>query len=230
MKNTSLVIGAGGIASYFMPLATRALDTQFVLVDGDTLEERNLDRQQFADTHIGENKAQALADMYPRKIKSVIPRYFTDEYELDTETDIDSISHIVVCADNNTPRQKAVALGSRLNAPVIILANETRSWDAMLWHPSWPNLLNPLRVFPEWDTEDNLNPAQTCTSEEAIQESEGQLPLANASAALFGVQLISIWTEFPSGSAMLTECPNRPFYYHGNGVHTTYQSVKNIHK
>lgn len=230
MNNLTLVIGAGGIASYFLPLATRALSTYFVLADGDILEKRNLDRQQFSDNLIGTNKAEALAEMYPRKIHSVIPRYFTDSYELDADIPVEQLSSIVVCADNNLPRQKAVELGIRTSSPVLILANETRSWDALIWHPNWPGKLNPLMMFPDWDTEDNLDPSRTCTSEQAIAESGGQLPLANASAALFGIQLLSIWTEFPIGTQLLNECPNRPFHYHGNGVHTTYTSIKNLYK
>lgn len=64
-----LVIGAGGTGSYVVPGLAREVFTmtkrpQMVLCDGDIVEEKNLKRQHFIASDIGQNKAKALADRY----------------------------------------------------------------------------------------------------------------------------------------------------------------------
>lgn len=233
--NTILIIGAGGITSYLLPLLVRtAREARIVLADGDILEKRNLDRQQFTSNMVGRNKAEALRQTYPKNCVA-IPEYLTDPYQAKTLFE-DKVPRgstpkaIFCCADNNLPRVTSLELATLLETPVFILANETYSWDTYAYSPKWkrdPDL-HPLEVFPEWGTKDGLDPSIPCTSEEAIIASGGQLPIANASAALYGMRLFTNWNEFPERSELLTECPNRPFYYHGNGIHTTYKSINTI--
>ncbi|MDV7396813.1 hypothetical protein RZS08_35775, partial [Arthrospira platensis SPKY1] len=55
-----IIVGAGGVTSYLLPPLIRSFFTSGVLIDGDTLEERNIDRQLFDQTFIGHGKAPAL--------------------------------------------------------------------------------------------------------------------------------------------------------------------------
>jgi len=63
------VIGCGGNGSHLVPDLARFLSTleqqvSLVLVDGDTVEEKNLIRQHFIKNDIGRNKAEVLAARY----------------------------------------------------------------------------------------------------------------------------------------------------------------------
>lgn len=63
------LIGAGGTGSYVVPALARDIHTlavkpQIVLCDGDIVEEKNLKRQHFITSDIGQNKAAALAQRY----------------------------------------------------------------------------------------------------------------------------------------------------------------------
>ncbi len=66
-----VVVGCGGNGGYLVPLIARFLSTspsnlfraiQIVLIDGDTVSEKNILRQNFVQCEIGMNKAQAIAD------------------------------------------------------------------------------------------------------------------------------------------------------------------------
>lgn len=62
-------LGAGGTGGHIAPHLYRllyALDrpARFIICDGDVVEEKNLVRQNFAPTDLGENKARVLAERY----------------------------------------------------------------------------------------------------------------------------------------------------------------------
>lgn len=64
-----VMLGAGGTGGHIAPHLYRLLYTldrpaQFILCDGDLVEEQNLVRQNFAPADLGENKAKALAERY----------------------------------------------------------------------------------------------------------------------------------------------------------------------
>ena len=46
-KLNALIVGCGGVTSYMLPALKNSFDLEVTLVDGDTLEKRNLDRQLF---------------------------------------------------------------------------------------------------------------------------------------------------------------------------------------
>ena len=55
------IIGAGGVASYLLPVLTKTFPCpKLWLRDADKLEEKNLDRQLFRNDQIGQSKAEAL--------------------------------------------------------------------------------------------------------------------------------------------------------------------------
>lgn len=86
-----IIIGAGGVTSWFLPQlikilynykVKRNLNTsviEIVLIDSDTISERNLLRQNFIPEDIGRNKAEVLSERYNEIYKDVkvsyIPKY-----------------------------------------------------------------------------------------------------------------------------------------------------------
>lgn len=64
-----IVLGCGGTGSYLIPLLARSISTlgrkvKLILIDGDTVEEKNLKRQNFVAPDIGQNKAEVMATRY----------------------------------------------------------------------------------------------------------------------------------------------------------------------
>lgn len=64
-----VMLGAGGTGGYVAPYVFRLLHilnrpARFVVCDGDIVEPKNLDRQNFVHADLGENKARVLAERY----------------------------------------------------------------------------------------------------------------------------------------------------------------------
>ena len=66
-----IVLGAGGTGSILIPALIRYLKSRsgftiesFTIIDGDTVETKNLERQNFISRDLGENKAEVLARRY----------------------------------------------------------------------------------------------------------------------------------------------------------------------
>ena len=64
-----VMLGAGGTGAHIAPHLYRllyALDRQvkFIICDGDTVEDKNLVRQNFTQADLGENKARVIAERY----------------------------------------------------------------------------------------------------------------------------------------------------------------------
>ena len=64
-----VMLGAGGTGGYIAPYLYRLLHmldrpARFVICDGDIVEPKNLDRQNFVSADLGENKARILAERY----------------------------------------------------------------------------------------------------------------------------------------------------------------------
>lgn len=122
-----VMLGAGGTGGHAAPHLYRllyALDrpVRFVICDGDTVEEKNLVRQNFTPADLGENKAKVLAERYasvfgmeteylpsfveseaqlkrllnPRKWR--INQYYPEKY-------IQEMVILLGCVDNNKSRQ-----------------------------------------------------------------------------------------------------------------------------
>lgn len=82
-----VMLGAGGTGGYVAPYVFRLLHmldrpARFVVCDGDIVEPKNLDRQNFVPADLGENKARVLAERYEGIIQSLLPliKYRTPLY------------------------------------------------------------------------------------------------------------------------------------------------------
>ena len=60
-----LILGVGGVGSYALDCLYRSGVTNITIVDYDTYEESNQNRQIGSDGNIGKNKVQTLASIYP---------------------------------------------------------------------------------------------------------------------------------------------------------------------
>ena len=85
-----VVLGAGGTGGYTIPHLYRIAyasehPIRIIVCDGDTVEEKNLIRQNFAQCDIGDNKARLLAQRYAEAFgveTEFIPTFIEDEQTL----------------------------------------------------------------------------------------------------------------------------------------------------
>jgi len=187
-----LIIGAGGVASYLLPVLLRTFrEDKFIVMDGDTLEERNLDRQQFSTDYIGENKAEALTKTQMSAMTDFIPRFFRGSaHELGDYAK--TIFYIICVADNHEARKNALALADDLGKPVFIAANELFDSEAYVYLPQWKGTPRDPRVlFPNILTDTTGSPLH-CQEQ---QEASPQLALANFAGAAKLACMVWRWIE-----------------------------------
>lgn len=218
------VIGCGGVASYFLPSFFKTIrhakepylrNHPIVLVDGDTLEQKNLIRQQFSEGHVGKPKVEALAEQYAPEYDNleIYGRYITDTYT------VDQGSCLFCFVDNHPARKDVLAIADRTQSTVIIGANAPGCIDAhaYIYLPEWKDSAYDPRVrYPAILTAKEGSPvhATGCATEEHIAE-EPQTPMANMQAAAQAAALWNFWfidrhgfNEEASGSVWPIEFSN----------------------
>ena len=79
LATTTLFTAGSGLGSVVATLAARTGVKRFIIADGDTVEESNLNRQSFSCMHLGQNKAEATAalikDIQPEAQIEVVDHY-----------------------------------------------------------------------------------------------------------------------------------------------------------
>lgn len=204
-----LIIGAGGVTSYLLPVLLKAFDvTELTLMDGDTLEERNLDRQQFCPSMIGANKAGALIRSYKdntlnNKIRFTIHAEFLTE----STTLPDNLDVIICAADNHEARRNAMRAGETLDIPVYVAGNEY--FDSQAFVRNYMNRdtpRDPFVKYPEILTSDVGSPT-SCQGAEQV--AFPQLAIANFAAASKILHLMYVWEVYAQkeGVQLLAENP-----------------------
>jgi hypothetical protein len=183
------IIGCGGVGSYFLPPFLRTLKhtsnrrfrkAHVTLHDGDKLEERNLQRQNFNSDSVFAYKADALKQelsWYPRLSASVV--------YIDSSFQVQGGDLVIVFADNHLARHHALAACDRDRADCISAANSTVGAEAWFYEPRWRGTgLDPRVRHPEIDTDTSFSPLQAdgCQSEERLEDIP-QTPIANFMAA-----------------------------------------------
>lgn len=176
-KLKTMIIGAGGVTSYLLPALTRSFDTAGILVDGDILEEKNLDRQLFAKSQVGQHKAEALIKhLKLRKTWTAENKYLEQGALPAKEADI-----IFCCVDNHPARRAALYISETLECPIIIAANEYETSQAIYHDPKiFPDKILPQVRYPDIATSNEGSPIR-CQGE--ALESTPQLAIANQVAA-----------------------------------------------
>jgi hypothetical protein len=182
------VIGAGGVGSWLVPKLCR-IERNLVIIDGDTLEEKNLDRQLFDRHQIGANKAKALAEKY------IHDHGFREEYFSRNLLRLEKSDWLWCAADNHACRREVLAACDQYRCRAIIMANEYVDAEAYYFQPDMAGTPNDPRVFyPEINTDRSGDPLGPPGCVQAAKDSP-QLVLANAMAADLGGWLFWHWTR-----------------------------------
>jgi len=88
-----LVIGAGGIGSFLIPLLDKVGLYSITVADPDNVERKNLPYQNFTEEDIGENKASVMGNRY----RSIIGG---SQYPILTEKQMQGYDLVISCVDN----------------------------------------------------------------------------------------------------------------------------------
>lgn len=185
------IIGVGGVGSWLAHAMVRLAGggTSLVLVDGDTLEKKNLDRQMFSEADIGKNKAAALSE---RIGTEWLEQWYSPYIAQHTRHD-----WLFGCVDNNPARKSILQACDLFGCSAIIGANETHSSEAYIYKPEWkghPTLDPRITYAPKIMTDDSGNPEAAsigCVGE--AQELNRQLVTANLMASSLAAHLFVVW-------------------------------------
>jgi len=186
------VIGCGGVGSWLIPsLVNLVKPDNLTLVDGDTLETKNLDRQFFNSADVGKNKAAALATHYGCKS---IPEWYNVGLIAHEDTDI-----LFVAVDNHPARVSALCACDNYGASAIVGANETFSADSYLYLSQWKgSRLDPRVQDPTLETDKAGDPQRAAMGCFAKRDERPQLITANKTAAVLMERLYVLWfMEWP---------------------------------
>ena len=93
MKRKILVIGAGGIGSFLIPLLDKVEMYDISVADPDVVEKKNLPYQNFNADDVGENKASVMGNRY----RSILGG---SQYPILTEKQMQGYDLVICCVDN----------------------------------------------------------------------------------------------------------------------------------
>jgi hypothetical protein len=187
-----VVVGCGGVGSFVIPPLIKLMSKfpsppEILLIDGDTLEEKNLDRQLFGIDDIGLNKAEAL-------YRKLLPEYgrlrFHPHYFALGSIELTPGALLVVAVDNHRARKAALETADLIGGSVLIGANEFTDAEAYYYTSEWRSTaLDPRVYFPIITSDESGDPLspEGCTGHAAV--ATPQLVAANFSAADFILSL-----------------------------------------
>jgi molybdopterin/thiamine biosynthesis adenylyltransferase len=182
------LIGCGGVGSAIVPsFCLLKSPADVTLVDGDTIERKNLNRQMFDAGQIGKNKAQALASKFGCH---ALPEWFARGKLRHYRTD-----WLLCLVDNHRTRLEALEVCDEHGCQAVFAANELHSAEAYYYRRSWKGTArDPRSYYPELLTDRSGDPRAAsigCTGE--VQEANRQLVSANLMAAALAEHLFVLW-------------------------------------
>jgi len=234
--NEIVVVGAGGVASYFMIPFLKTLRNRFAkgdrppvkLVDADKLETRNLDRQLFqsGDAFDAKAKAESLADfcrqMADYKV-SAVKRYVDGSFVVEPK------SAVFCFCDNHLARNTLIAAVDTAGVGSFLIsgANSTIGAEAWYYEPSWAGTeLDPRKRYPEIMTDLTGSPVHSAGCQSAARQREvPQTPVANFMAAAHALLLANFHMFEKNTLDMTTTRPVWPYAFESTGLKTTTKTI-----
>lgn len=186
------VIGSGGIGVHLIEPLSRYLscsddNCEITVIDGDTFEERNRERQRFVEL---ENKAMetvnTLSESFPKIHFRAIKKYVVEDniISMIRENDI-----VFLCVDNHATRKLVSERCGELDDVLLISGgNDYTDGDVLIYlRKNGKDITQPLTALPEINDYEDENPGdvdddrQGC--QEEIQEGSAQLLFMNLDIA-----------------------------------------------
>jgi molybdopterin/thiamine biosynthesis adenylyltransferase len=192
-----LMVGAGGTGTHLLAplvayLTSHHADGEWMLyvMDGDTVEIKNLERQLFKDSDVTLNKAEAAVYPHDNGHVRALPYYLSEE---NIDRYIQDGDIVLICADNFTVRKRIEDKAKTLdNIAVINGGNEKYSGSVQLWVRAHGEDLTPRLSYlhPEVNDIGEDRAAMTCAQAAALPGGE-QTIIANLQSATW--MLTALW-------------------------------------
>lgn len=200
----NVILGCGGSGGWVATLLMKSPErAPVVLIDGDTIERRNLERQLFSMRDVRHNKAQALGSRMRVQGMDVevFPEFLREGCDAwNSLMERDETLRIYCCPDNHPARMACLKLADDRwidgrNTVVAISGNEEFSADASVYLPQWKGTKDDYRMrYPETVTATAGDPLHPPCTGEAVA-AQPQRALANAIAAMNTAWLMELWSE-----------------------------------
>jgi len=206
-----VLVGCGGIGAFAAQALSKSA-SRLVLVDADTVEMRNLDRQVFQLFHVGRNKAEAMKmQLHASCNISTVGTWVQNHAVYGV---VASQTSAIFCAvDNHPARLACLNLADSTKSICVIAANEFITAEAYVYLPDWKDtFLDPRKYYPDLYLDKTGDPTMPCTAEN--NEHAPQLCQSNLLAAAFGMRLLWFWTMEEKREKVQPE--NRPIRYTAN--------------
>lgn len=173
-----IIIGCGGVGSWLAASMVKLVSPENVLlIDGDRLEKKNLDRQLFDESDIDDFKASALG----RRLGCEAH----DEWYSSTLMAHEPTDWLMACVDNHPARAAILGACDYNECSTIMGSNETHSAEAFVYRKGWRDTPLDPRVYYKEILEvthgDPRAAAIGCTGEAQVENR--QLVSANFMAA-----------------------------------------------
>ncbi len=172
------VIGCGGIGSYLAEHIKEMIDKEqlpltddYVLVDFDFVEPKNLLYQNFTEKDLGKNKAEVLAERYGFKFKNE---------KIASEKQLEKYNRLIICADNTSVRELCYRHSIKNKKLFIDLRCQGRINAYLVFKKQKLNAL--LETLPE------KTDSGSCQIEQRLENN--QIDISNRIVALKGIQLL----------------------------------------
>jgi len=178
IKNV-LLVGCGGGGNYILG-ALACSFPKLIVAEGDTYEDKNLNRQPHAIT--GENKANAAVAQLANKYPGVM----SHPHMIKGDETFGDLDLIVSCVDNNEARAAVKELADIHDAPLVVCQNDVRDAEAYLYLPNTSGM--SIDPYERYNLSDLQEPEQTC--EEVIEDPVEQTAFANLVSAGNGMLII----------------------------------------
>ena len=178
------IIGVGGVGSWLATVLSR-ITQDITLIDGDTLEMKNLDRQLFEVSDVGKKKSAALAER--------LGVQHMPEFYMNGLFNVSPRDTFWCCVDNNRGRREVLNTVNQSKARALFAANETFSSEAYIYYPQWFGTdRDPMTYYPELAQDSGTDPlARSVGCTGLAQVDNPQLASANFMAA--GL-VLHLWT------------------------------------
>lgn len=164
-----IVVGSGGTGTYFLKEFSRFIQgghravSKLTIIDGDTVEEKNMERQSFAPEDVGFNKAAVMADVLSSAFElnwESYSEYLTELEQLDEIVGKGSSRTplIVGCVDNHACRMLLEEFFSKKDNVIYLdSANEFSTGESVFAYKKNGKVVSPCRsyYYPEIAKKDN---------------------------------------------------------------------------
>jgi molybdopterin/thiamine biosynthesis adenylyltransferase len=195
MNMNIAIIGAGGVGGWLAGCLAPMMGPydNLWIVDGDKVEEKNLDRQRFTERDLGKFKADRLARTIQSVTKAAVLPLAKYVSPVAPCRALDTVNAVFLAVDNHVARKTILELSDRNGFPVFCGANEYTEASAWVYFPEWKGTqLDPRVRHPEILTSKAGDPMSPCTGDEAM-ESSPQLVTFNMLAASYAVHLFRVY-------------------------------------